>query len=704
VKHRVVNELLIVSGLLACAAVRADVGRHLLVANSGDGTLTTYAIDDATQLLRHRGYYVSGTSPVSIAVTSDQAFAYVVDSESRIHGFRVLSNGSLLPVPGSPLVLTGGLDLADAVATGGFLYVTSARRDSVFGFRIATEGRLIQMITGPWRTGSVPGQIAAHPGNSSLYVLNRASNTVSVYAIGNGGALNLIGNAPSGSAPAGIIAHPDRSFVLVANSGSASVSVFRVQANRTLAPVAGSPFAVGSGPTALALHPDEAHLFVANTTGNSITQLRMNAANGRLTRLEDFGGFPAISAVEIEPRGDFLFAALADQDTVRVERVEASLATLQPHGQIRTRVAPAALALLLGAQPVTFDPASLHILEDREENVDAIHQFRLDSAGRVTTPAASISFISANAATPARWSVHVSGRRAFLQQGPVQIHVLDIDEASGALVENPALAVVTSPNALFDAQLDPSGRFLYAPMQSAGSGCSIVLYRVNAVNGALTPDAVPAATPQSCTNLRMDPTGQFLYTVPASDRVLRGFEIDALSGALTPINQFMQLPPGVPAVEDLIVEPSGRFLFLVTDGFRIFTVGINQRSGLVAPNFNQPFVLAEADPRNRLRVVPDIVGLSLATQESSGQLSALSILPSGLLFPRQINFLTLASAHPLVVHPAGSSVYVPEVVDGQVRVTRLRRDVLTGALTLPEQTVLTDDAVMHGSVSIGTQR
>lgn len=701
-KHRFVSWPLIAFGLLAVSAVSADVGRHVLVANSGDGTLSTYAIDDATQLLRHRGYYVAGTTPVSIAVTSDQAFAYVVDSESRIHGFRVLTNGHLLPVPGSPLMLTGGLELADAVATQGFLYATSARKDIVLAFRIATDGRLTPLSAGPWPTGSNPGQIAAHPTNSSLYVLNRASNTVTIYAINSGGALTVLGSVATGRVPAGILAHPNGAFVFVANSGTANVSLFRVQINRGLTPAAESPFTVGAGPTALALHPDGAHLFVANTAAGSITQMRL--ASGRLNRVTDFGGFPGISAVDIEPDGDFLFAALKDLDTVRVDRVNVSLATLQSRGQIRTRVAPAALALLRGAQPVTFDPVSLHILEDRGEDVDAIHQYRLDDIGRVTTPAASVSFLSANAASPARWSVHVSGRRAFMQQGGATTHVLDVDETSGTVVENPALAVVTSPDAQFDAQLDPSGRFFYLPVLSGANGCRISLYRVSATNGALTPDALAAATPQQCTNLRMDPTGQFLYVLPGTDRLLRGFEIDAASGALTLISQFMQLPATVPPVRDLIVEPSGRFLYLVTDGFRIFTVGINQRSGLLAPNFNQPFSITAADQRNRLRVLPDTVGLSLTTQESSGQLSTLSILSSGLLFARQINFLTLESAHPPAMHPAGHSVYFPQVIDGQPRVTRLRRDVLTGALILPEQTVLEEDGVVHGATSIGSAR
>src|SRR5262249_52620805 len=140
-------------------------------------------------------------------------------------------------------------------------------------------------------TGPDATTIAADPSGNFLYVANVLSQSVHTYAVNNTtGALTLVENSNARHAPifvaltsgsSGVTRSPK--FVYQANFASGDVSAFSVDpATGALAGVAGSPFSIGGSPTSVATSPDGHFVFAADFTGNKIAAFVADA-NGTLT-------------------------------------------------------------------------------------------------------------------------------------------------------------------------------------------------------------------------------------------------------------------------------------------------------------------------------------------------------------------------------------------------------------------------------------
>lgn len=687
----------------------ADEARYALVANSGDGTLSTYLVDGLTRVPRHQGYSLAGTSPRAIALTSSQRFAYVVADTNRVLGFEIHSNGALTPVPGTPVVLPANSRPRGVAIFSSFLYVTNSGSNTVTVLRInGADGGLSAAsdLAGLQLTQTAPTAAATHPTNKSLYVANSGSNSLSVLALtgAESGFLTALGTVNTGIAPNAVVVHPNGNFVLVANFSSASISVFRVQANRTLTAVAGSPFAVGSGPSAIAIHPNQTRLFVTNAASNSVTILQISLFTGALTRIADIGGYAAPSAVAVEPQGEFLYVAQENSDSIAVERIASSGESLTRETEIRTRVAPRALVLSRGPATVAFDPVSYYGIHRPQPGGDELlQQMPIDDLGAPTLPPVASSPLPSGTLAQ-EWHRHPSGRFVYLRDGG-ELRFLALDESTGLLVDDPA-RLQTLPTFLRSPQLDPSGRFVFVPRLLPGppDRCEILVNAVDQTSGGLTQTSSVVLNDGDCRDLVVEPSGQFLYVRSGpSLRRLVGFTINPVSGVLTRINQLVDLNP-LPAPQRVVVEPSGRFMYLITQGFNLFTIGINQRSGLVALNTNQPAQVPQAQGAFLLLPIADPVGRSLGVIDNTGRVSTFSILGSGQLFPRQIQTVTVPfnTVAFLNNHPSGEFLYVSDI-QNPTTITRLRRDIATGAL-LPAGSTATGMQLVQSPLVLGTPR
>jgi 6-phosphogluconolactonase (cycloisomerase 2 family) len=151
-------------GFNAASALSYDA---LYVANTGDGTISTYIVNTTTALLAQQGAAV-----------------------------------------------TAGAGLNGLVVQTGFLYATAAQ--GVFGFSFAPDGSLTPLLNNPAPAGVGPGAVGGL--NNFIYVVNQTDATVSVFSSsssGNTGALTPIApNTPikTGRGPTSILIIPRPNF------------------------------------------------------------------------------------------------------------------------------------------------------------------------------------------------------------------------------------------------------------------------------------------------------------------------------------------------------------------------------------------------------------------------------------------------------------------------------------------------------------
>ncbi len=115
--------------------------------------------------------------------------------------------------------------------------------------------------------------MAFSPGGGLLATANAGASTVSVFAVGSGGALTPVTGSPfaTGSDPVSVAFSPGGGLLATANAGDNTVSVFAVGSGGALTPVTGSPFATGAEPFSVAFSPGGGLLATANDAAGTVS-------------------------------------------------------------------------------------------------------------------------------------------------------------------------------------------------------------------------------------------------------------------------------------------------------------------------------------------------------------------------------------------------------------------------------------------------
>ena len=169
-----------------------------------------------------------------------------------------------------------------------------------------------------------------------------------------------------------------------------------------------------------------------------------------------------------------------------------------------------------------------------------------------------------------------------------------VNQATGVLSEL-AASPFASDAAVFSGALvfTPSGSFLY----STGNGLNA--FAVDAATGTLTkvagsPFTLDVGSDPQASSLSVDPTGQFIYaTQLLPKQQVVGFAIDGDSGKLSKV-------PGSPFSSSmpysLACDPSGRFVFVGSDGGQIAVFSVSRPSGSLAEIDGSPFMIGGLQP------------------------------------------------------------------------------------------------------------
>jgi 6-phosphogluconolactonase len=276
------------TGTTPTALAIDPAGKFLFVANQGSSDISVFSINGTgltavgspVTTIPAGLSYPNGTLPSGVAVSASGKFLYVASELANfVSAFAVGSTGALTPL-GVPFYNTG-LGPAGLAITpnGGFLYVANsgANSNNISAFAICDavvtsctdvnnpDGKLTEVKNSPFPSGLGPVAIAVDPAFDFAYVVDKGSNTVSLYSFSSGtGELTPLspGTVSTGATPVSMAIRSGATgtnigntttnptdYVYVANNGSGTVSTFTLATTTGLLQVVGAPFVVTGGQT-----------------------------------------------------------------------------------------------------------------------------------------------------------------------------------------------------------------------------------------------------------------------------------------------------------------------------------------------------------------------------------------------------------------------------------------------------------------------
>jgi 6-phosphogluconolactonase (cycloisomerase 2 family) len=276
-------------GSLASQGAVTRIGRHLLVVNAGDDTVSSF-------ILSRRGLELrdvessGGVRPVSVTA-NEGGTVYVLNAgDDTISGLRVDGDGDLTPIADSTLPLsttnTGAAQVQFNHA-GNALVVTEKATRSIDVYRIGAEGR----ASGPEviaSVGVVPYGFDIDRGDH-VVVSEAATGSVSSYQLDRDSLDVISGGVPdTQGAPCWLEISADGRYAWTTNAASNSISSYAVGRDGSLTLLAAVAATTPAGPTDIAQSLDGTYLFVRVRSG-AVATYGIND-DGSLTDLGTIAG------------------------------------------------------------------------------------------------------------------------------------------------------------------------------------------------------------------------------------------------------------------------------------------------------------------------------------------------------------------------------------------------------------------------------
>ena len=187
-------------------------GTYLYATNEGNSTISAYTIDQNTGTLTpfSNPTFATGSGPYLGGLDPSGTHLYVANTAptNSISGFSIGAGGVLTSV-GPDAVVGAATNLTNLVVdpSGTHIYMLDSgngvTNGQVFGFSIGSGGVIGSAISGtPIAAGVLPfGGIVIDPTGILLAVDNNTSDSISLYAIGSGGALTAVAPVNTETAP-----------------------------------------------------------------------------------------------------------------------------------------------------------------------------------------------------------------------------------------------------------------------------------------------------------------------------------------------------------------------------------------------------------------------------------------------------------------------------------------------------------------------
>jgi 6-phosphogluconolactonase len=277
-------------------------GAWLLAVNAGSGELSLFRVRGADLELTDQES-VDGSEPVSVAQSGSLVYVANAGGTSNVVGFW-LRHGRLKEIEHSTRFLSTTASEPGSVAFspgGKWLAVVEKATNSIDIFAVHADGTLSGAVMSP---SAGPGAFAAQFAPNGTLVVSETgpagvpnSSAISSYAVQADGTLKVI----SASVPTLAAANcwnaitPDGRFVYTGNSGSSNTSGYAIGGDGTLTPLPGP--IQGSNPAGainidMTISTDGKFLYTMNT-GNGTVGIFAIQKDGTLVGLGDAQGLSA---------------------------------------------------------------------------------------------------------------------------------------------------------------------------------------------------------------------------------------------------------------------------------------------------------------------------------------------------------------------------------------------------------------------------
>ncbi len=717
---------------LAAALPAGIVPRFAYVANSGDDTVSIYAVNATTGQLRHNGYAATGALPRSVAVDPSGKFVYVANSAGNggVSAYVIeTTTGGLTPIDADDNVadiqpFPAGIAPWSVTLhpTGRFAYVANISSASVSAYTLdGTTGALTPIdadggLAGiqNFPTGSQPHSVVVDPSGEFAYVANFAAASVSAYTIhvttgvltpiDADGGMGGIQNFPTGGQPTSVTVHPSAKYAYVVSQALASISAYTIHAT-TFAlteidqngAIAGTTVPTGSGPRSVTVDPTGKFAYVANAGAGSVSAYTVGAATGALTPIDADSGlagiqnFPAGSGPEVvtvDPSGKFVYVANRSSNDIWAYSIDATTGALTALSTIAGRYGSQALAMTQGASAVTYSPKLAYVANGLDDTV-SVYTINPDTGALsgVGTPAPA-------GITPQSIAVDPTGRFAYVANDGGGVSSYTIHPTTGVLspidydsgvdgIQD--FAAGTNPRAVTVA---PTGRFAYVANYGSHDVSAFFIHPSNGSLAFFTAAVAAGSNPRSIT---IDPSGRFAYVANQTSGDVSAYTLGAASGVLTPIDADLAMAgiqnfPAGPDPFSVTVDPSGKFAYVANSftgpgGNSISAYRIHASTGALMPidaDANTPAVEnfpAGVNPRS-ITIDPTSRVAYVANFGSHG-VSLHTIDTATGAFTGAVVYSTGNNPFFVAVDPSGKFAFVANFADDTVSAYRTGSGTLT---------------------------
>jgi len=280
-------------------------GRWLLAVNAGSNQISTFSVS-GTELTLVDVVSSGGVRPISVAVRGSLVYVVNAGGSGNVSGFRLDSTGHLHPIAGStqPLSAAGSapaqVSLTSDLHT---LVVTEKATDTLSTYAVHADGSLGSPVF-TTSSGKTPFGFALS--SDDTLVISEAfggvagAGAMSTYRVGSSGAPSVVSATVRNgqTAPCWVAITGDDAYAYVTNTGTGNVSGYSLDTVGGLSLFADSGITAttgeGSRPTDLALSHASRFLYVLGGGSHELTAFQVQS-NGALVPVPLTGasGFPA---------------------------------------------------------------------------------------------------------------------------------------------------------------------------------------------------------------------------------------------------------------------------------------------------------------------------------------------------------------------------------------------------------------------------
>lgn len=273
--------------------------RWLFVVNAGSNDVSSFSVRGPELTLRDR-VASGGEHPISVAESHGIVYVLNAGAAGNIAGFRVDNRGHLAAIPGAIVPLSGsnvGPAQIEFAPNGRELVVTEKTTNRIDVYRLDEGGR----AAGPEvhdSAGQTPfGFDFTRTG--TLVVSEAATESTSSYSLREPQGFRVISNAvpDTQAAPCWVALSRDDRFAFVANAGSSSISSYAVGRFGALQLVDARAGDAGPGsrPLDMALDDSGRALYLVDR-GNAVVSVFGIQNDGRLQNLQMIGTLPPFTS------------------------------------------------------------------------------------------------------------------------------------------------------------------------------------------------------------------------------------------------------------------------------------------------------------------------------------------------------------------------------------------------------------------------